>query len=30
MLIYVRTRRLGPLILAHWLIHIGAILMNRF
>lgn len=30
MLIYVRTRRLAPIILAHWLIDIGAVLMNRF
>lgn len=30
MLIYVRTRRLAPLIVAHWLIDIGAILINRF
>jgi membrane protease YdiL (CAAX protease family) len=30
MLIYIRTRRLAPLIIAHWLIDVGAILMTVF
>ncbi|MGA9427399.1 MAG: CPBP family glutamic-type intramembrane protease, partial [Terracidiphilus sp.] len=30
MAIYVRTRRLAPLILAHWLIDIGAVAMTTF
>ncbi len=29
-LIYMRTRRLAPLIVAHWLIDIGAVLMTTF
>jgi hypothetical protein len=30
MVIYIRTRRLAPLIVAHWLIDIGAILITTF